>query len=84
MTVARIALVKPDMARGLEAVILRAAQMGQITEKVLRLLSNFTLFRSYLVRCFQSLNETIFGRSLSRCFYEFVINLGNNLVAKGL
>ncbi|KAJ6803308.1 DNA-binding protein [Iris pallida] len=31
---ARIALVKPDKARGVEDVILRAAQMGQITEKV--------------------------------------------------
>ena len=32
--VARIALVKPEKARGVEDVILRAAQMGQITEKV--------------------------------------------------
>ncbi|KAL2521827.1 double-stranded DNA-binding family protein [Forsythia ovata] len=32
--VARIALVKPDKARGVEDVILRAARMGQITEKV--------------------------------------------------
>ena len=32
--VARIALVKPDKARGVEDVILRAAQMGQIVEKV--------------------------------------------------
>ncbi|KAJ8545346.1 hypothetical protein K7X08_017929 [Anisodus acutangulus] len=32
--VARIALVKPDKARGVEDVILRAAQYGQITEKV--------------------------------------------------
>ncbi|KAK7363267.1 hypothetical protein VNO77_05403 [Canavalia gladiata] len=31
---ARIALVKPEKARGVEDVILRAAQMGQITEKV--------------------------------------------------
>ncbi|WMV15655.1 hypothetical protein MTR67_009040 [Solanum verrucosum] len=31
---ARIALVKPDKARGVEDVILRAAQYGQITEKV--------------------------------------------------
>ncbi|EYU43286.1 hypothetical protein ABFS82_08G132100 [Erythranthe guttata] len=31
---ARIALVKPDKARGVEDVILRAAQMGQIVEKV--------------------------------------------------
>ncbi|KAJ1687407.1 Double-stranded DNA-binding family protein [Rhynchospora pubera] len=31
---ARIALVKPDKARGVEDVILRAAQMGQISEKV--------------------------------------------------
>lgn len=33
--VARIALVKPEKARGVEDVILRAAQMGQIVEKVL-------------------------------------------------
>ncbi|CAN4082091.1 unnamed protein product [Withania somnifera] len=32
--VARIALVKPDKARGVEDVILRGAQYGQITEKV--------------------------------------------------
>ncbi|KAI3466798.1 hypothetical protein Pfo_023461 [Paulownia fortunei] len=31
---ARIALVKPDKARGVEDVILRAAQMGQIAGKV--------------------------------------------------
>ncbi|XP_020596833.1 DNA-binding protein DDB_G0278111 isoform X2 [Phalaenopsis equestris] len=31
---ARIALVKPDKARSVEDVILRAAQMGQISEKV--------------------------------------------------
>ncbi|KAJ0966485.1 hypothetical protein J5N97_023402 [Dioscorea zingiberensis] len=31
---ARIALVKPDKAKGVEDVVLRAAQMGQITEKV--------------------------------------------------
>ncbi|KAG6790162.1 hypothetical protein POTOM_006310 [Populus tomentosa] len=31
---ARIALVKPEKARGVEDVILRAAQMGQIVEKV--------------------------------------------------
>jgi programmed cell death protein 5 len=32
--VARIALVKPEKAKGVEDVILRAAQMGQIAEKV--------------------------------------------------
>ncbi|PIN13815.1 Apoptosis-related protein/predicted DNA-binding protein [Handroanthus impetiginosus] len=32
--VARIALVKPEKARGVEDVILRAAQTGQIVEKV--------------------------------------------------
>ncbi|VFQ58810.1 unnamed protein product [Cuscuta campestris] len=32
--VARIALVKPEKARGVEDIILRAAQMGQIVEKV--------------------------------------------------
>ncbi|XP_047311137.1 DNA-binding protein DDB_G0278111-like [Impatiens glandulifera] len=31
---ARIALVKPEKARGVEDVVLRAAQMGQIAEKV--------------------------------------------------
>lgn len=34
LPVARIALVKPDKARGVEDLVLRAAQMGQITEKV--------------------------------------------------
>ena len=33
-TVSRIALVKPEKARGVEDVILRAAQMGQVAEKV--------------------------------------------------
>ena len=32
--VARIALVKPDKARGVEDIVLRMAQRGQITEKV--------------------------------------------------
>merc|ERR1711915_200494 len=32
--IARIALVKPDKARGVEDFLLRGAQMGQITEKV--------------------------------------------------
>ncbi|XP_072995686.1 uncharacterized protein [Typha latifolia] len=31
---ARIALVKPDKARGVEDVLLRAVQMGQISDKV--------------------------------------------------
>lgn len=35
LTVSRIALVKPEKARGVEDVLLRAAQMGQITEKVM-------------------------------------------------
>ncbi|KAK3024032.1 hypothetical protein RJ639_044134 [Escallonia herrerae] len=34
--IARIALVKPEKARGVEDVILRAAQMGQIAEKIQR------------------------------------------------
>ena len=34
VTVARIALVKPDKARGVEQIILQAAQRGQIGEKV--------------------------------------------------
>eukprot|EP00262_Sarcandra_glabra_P002779 TRINITY_DN13170_c1_g1_i3.p1 TRINITY_DN13170_c1_g1~~TRINITY_DN13170_c1_g1_i3.p1 ORF type:complete len:129 (+),score=34.33 TRINITY_DN13170_c1_g1_i3:90-476(+) len=32
--IARIALVKPEKARGVEDVLLRAAQMGQVAEKV--------------------------------------------------
>ncbi len=32
--VARIALVKPDKARGVENLVLQMAQRGQITEKV--------------------------------------------------
>lgn len=39
--VARIALVKPEKARGVEDVILRAAQMGQIVEKVAIIFSRF-------------------------------------------
>lgn len=35
LVVARIALVKPEKARGVEDVLLRAAQMGQIAEKVI-------------------------------------------------
>lgn len=38
MSVSRIALVKPEKARGVEDLILRSAQMGQITEKVSRFL----------------------------------------------
>lgn len=34
LSVARIALVKPEKARGVEDIILRSAQMGQIVEKV--------------------------------------------------
>jgi hypothetical protein len=34
-SVSRIALVKPDKARGVEDVLLRAAQSGGISEKVL-------------------------------------------------
>ena len=41
--VARIALVKPDKARGVEDVILRAAQYGQITEKVSSIPLSFSL-----------------------------------------
>ncbi|THF97030.1 hypothetical protein TEA_001710 [Camellia sinensis var. sinensis] len=36
ISVARIALVKPEKARAVEDVILRAAQMGQIVEKIQR------------------------------------------------
>ncbi|KAJ7562857.1 hypothetical protein O6H91_03G086800 [Diphasiastrum complanatum] len=38
---ARIALVKPEKARGVEDVILRSAQYGQITEKIQRRRSVF-------------------------------------------
>jgi hypothetical protein len=34
LAVARIALVKPDKARGVENLVLQMAQRGQITEKV--------------------------------------------------
>nr|GEY16783.1 DNA-binding protein [Tanacetum cinerariifolium] len=44
---ARIALVKPEKARGVEDVILRAAQMGQIAEKVI-ILSRCMLFSSLM------------------------------------
>lgn len=40
MTVARIALVKPEKARSVEDVVLRAAQMGQIVEKVMSNVAN--------------------------------------------
>lgn len=40
-SVARIALVKPEKSRGVEDVILRAAQMGQIIEKVTFCISLF-------------------------------------------
>lgn len=43
-TVARIALVKPEKARGVEDVILRAAQMGQIAEKVIILNTCYNIF----------------------------------------
>ena len=39
--VARIALVKPEKARGVEDVLLRAAQVGQIVEKVTSLVFLF-------------------------------------------
>lgn len=46
-TVARIALVKPEKARGVEDVLLRAAQMGQIVEKVPLLFKMHLLYASY-------------------------------------
>lgn len=46
--VARIALVKPEKARGVEDVILRAAQMGQIVEKV-QIQTLFTILTYHLV-----------------------------------
>ncbi|GKD27827.1 ATP-citrate synthase alpha chain protein 2-like protein [Tanacetum coccineum] len=47
ISVARIALVKPEKARGVEDVILRAAQMGQIAEKVI-ILSRYMPFSSLM------------------------------------
>lgn len=38
-SVSRIALVKPDKARGVEDVLLRAAQSGGISEKVIEAVS---------------------------------------------
>lgn len=46
-TVARIALVKPEKARGVEDVLLRAAQMGQMVEKVPLLFKTHLLYASY-------------------------------------
>lgn len=61
--VARIALVKPDKARGVEDVILRAAQVGQIAEKVasctILSISDASLYRSLYVRCILSLGKTV-------------------------
>jgi hypothetical protein len=37
LAVSRIALVKPDKARGVEDVVLRAAQTGGISEKVINM-----------------------------------------------
>ncbi|XP_038984928.1 DNA-binding protein DDB_G0278111-like isoform X2 [Phoenix dactylifera] len=48
---ARIALVKPEKARGVEDVLLRAAQMGQMTEKVKENIdSGFYVIHRYLKR----------------------------------
>jgi len=47
LTVSRIALVKPDKARGVEDVLLKAAQTGGISEKVIvkhRFLCPFVCF----------------------------------------
>lgn len=44
---ARIALVKPDKAKGVEDVILRGAQYGQITEKVCS--DNFSVLNGIVV-----------------------------------
>ena len=49
--VARIALVKPEKARGVEDVILRAAQMGQITEKVYWILCFAATFLFLIKSC---------------------------------
>lgn len=49
--VARIALVKPEKAKGVEDVILRAAQMGQIAEKVYWILSFAATFLILITSC---------------------------------
>jgi len=58
--VARIALVKPEKARGVEDVILRAAQMGQITEKVCWILFSAESLLSPLVGHILNLNLMYF------------------------
>lgn len=42
--VARIALVKPEKARSVEDVILRATQMGQIVEKVASCITYYNIY----------------------------------------
>ncbi|KAJ7562859.1 hypothetical protein O6H91_03G086800 [Diphasiastrum complanatum] len=49
---ARIALVKPEKARGVEDVILRSAQYGQITEKVVLQVSE-----ERLIQLLEQINE---------------------------
>jgi len=49
--VARIALVKPEKAKGVEDVILRAAQMGQIAEKVNWIMSFAATFLILITSC---------------------------------
>lgn len=61
--VSRIALVKPEKARGVEDVILRAAQMGQIVEKVQQYIVSISLaqlLHLYLLQNManNSMNET--------------------------
>lgn len=55
-TVARIALVKPDKARGVEDLVIRMAQMGQITEKVRR---SVTVEFELLAACDESMHVFI-------------------------
>jgi hypothetical protein len=55
-TVARIALVKPDKARGVEDLVIRMAQMGQITEKVRR---SVTVEFELLAACNESMHVFI-------------------------
>jgi hypothetical protein len=53
LAVARIALVKPERARGMENMLIAAAQRGQITEKV-RAISTASCRVSALIVCSRS------------------------------
>lgn len=75
-TVARIALVKPEKARGVEDVILRAAQMGQIVEKVKNpvTVSLLQFIIPYMSSSFYSVWLTLHECYTSKRFFFFVFN----------